>query len=295
MARKEINIFGTSFLDLLSGALGAVIILFIIVPKMTTHEQETIQELEELNIQVSEISSIMEQLENSVPSDLYYQLEQQIEEMRNTISSLAAHVEALQERNSSLVEENQRLQQQVQEFEIIQRENQSSQERIRQLENRVQELEQELQEMQDTPTEISGGMIFGTNAELGVVCIWPENVDVDLYVKNTRTGEICYFRNKNHSWGNLLEDVRSHNNGDDRYELFYQTAIVPGEYQISVKIYTNVQSPWNGTPAMVDGYAVLHPGKRNQKRLNFNTIRLNNTSETVIGVLKVSNDNIYLQ
>lgn len=34
MARREINIFVTSFLDLLSGALGAVIILFIIVPKI---------------------------------------------------------------------------------------------------------------------------------------------------------------------------------------------------------------------------------------------------------------------
>ena len=31
MARKEINVFGASFLDLLSGALGAVIILYILV------------------------------------------------------------------------------------------------------------------------------------------------------------------------------------------------------------------------------------------------------------------------
>ena len=45
MARKEINIFGTSFLDLLSGALGAVIILFIIVPKMSVQQQEALQEL----------------------------------------------------------------------------------------------------------------------------------------------------------------------------------------------------------------------------------------------------------
>ncbi len=35
MARKEINVFGTSFLDLLSGALAAVIILFVIVPKLS--------------------------------------------------------------------------------------------------------------------------------------------------------------------------------------------------------------------------------------------------------------------
>lgn len=295
MARKEINIFGTSFLDLLSGALGAVIILFVIVPKMSTHDQETIQELEELNIQVSEISSIMEQLENSVPSDLYRQLEEQIEEMRNTISSLTAHVESLQARNNALEEENQSLQQQLQEYEVIQRENQAAQERINRLESRVRELEQELQERQDTPSEISGGMVFGTNADLGVVCIWPENVDVDLYVKNLQTGEICFFGNKNYPWGNLLEDVRSHNSGDDRYELFYQRQIVPGEYQVSVKIYSSVQMPWNGTPATVDGYVVMHPGKHNQKRVKYNTIRLNNTSEIIIGRLTVTSDNIYLQ
>jgi len=295
MARKEINIFGTSFLDLLSGALGAVIILFVIVPKMSTHDQETIQELEELNIQVSEISSIMEQLENSVPADLYQQLEQQIEDMRNTIASLTAHVEALQARNEALEEENQRLQQQIHEFEVIQRENQAAQERIRQLENRVRELERELQEQQETPSEISGGMIFGTNADLGIVCIWPENVDVDLFVKNNSNGEVCYFGSKNHPWGNLLEDVRNHNPGDDRYELFYQKEVVPGDYQIAVKIYTAPQSPWNGTPATVDGYVVLHPGKHNQKRVKYNTIRLSNTSEVIIGRLTVTNDNISLQ
>ena len=39
---------------------------------------------------ISPTSSIMEQLENSVPSTLYQQLEQQIEEMRNTISSFVS-------------------------------------------------------------------------------------------------------------------------------------------------------------------------------------------------------------
>ncbi|OUR97095.1 hypothetical protein A9Q84_12250 [Halobacteriovorax marinus] len=37
--RREINIFSISFLDLLSGALGAVIILFVAVPKAKDHEK----------------------------------------------------------------------------------------------------------------------------------------------------------------------------------------------------------------------------------------------------------------
>ena len=92
MARKEINIFGTSFLDLLSGALGAVIILFIIVPKMSVQQQEALQELETLNVQVEQLSDLMEQLENSVPQELYQQIEQQLEDMQSTITTLTAQV-----------------------------------------------------------------------------------------------------------------------------------------------------------------------------------------------------------
>jgi hypothetical protein len=186
-------------------------------------------------------------------------------------------------------------------------ENEELRERIRQYENieqeyeaalqRIQELEEQIEDMPETNNaEISGGMVFGTNAEVGVVCIWPENVDVDLYVKNLQTGEICNFRNKNWAWGNLLEDVRTRREGDDRYELFYQREIVPGEYQIYVNIYSDPRAPWNGTPATVSGYVVMHPGKRNQKKIDFRTIRLTQPMQnTDFGVLRVTNDNIYFQ
>lgn len=290
MARKEINIFGTSFLDLLSGALGAVIILFIIVPKMSVQQQEALQELETLNVQVEQLSDLMEQLENSVPQELYQQIEQQLEEMQNTITTLTAQVEQLQSENSSLRSENEELRERIRQYENLEREYEEAQ-------RRIQELEEQIEDMPETNNaEISGGMVFGTNAEIGVVCIWPENVDVDLYVKNLQTGEICNFRNKNYPWGNLLEDIRSRREGDDRYELFYQREIVPGEYQVYVNIYSDTRAPWNGTPATVSGYVVMHPGKRNQKKIDFRTIRLTQPMQnTDFGVLRVTNDNIYFQ
>lgn len=290
MARKEINIFGTSFLDLLSGALGAVIILFIIVPKMSVQQQEALQELETLNVQVEQLSDLMEQLENSVPQELYQQIEQQLEDMQSTITTLTAQVEQMQSENSSLRSENEELRERIRQYENIEQEYEAALQRI-------QELEEQIEDMSETNNaEISGGMVFGTNAEVGVVCIWPENVDVDLYVKNLQTGEICNFRNKNWAWGNLLEDVRTRREGDDRYELFYQREIVPGEYQIYVNIYSNPRAPWNGTPAMVSGYVVMHPGKRNQKKIDFRTIRLTQPMQnTDFGVLRVTNDNIYFQ
>ena len=45
MPKKEINIFSISFLDLLSGALGAVIILYIIIPKLNAEEIELLDEV----------------------------------------------------------------------------------------------------------------------------------------------------------------------------------------------------------------------------------------------------------
>lgn len=232
----------------------------------------------------------MEQLENSVPQELYQQIEQQLEDMQSTITTLTAQVEQLQSENSSLRSENEELRERIRQYENIEQEYEAALQRI-------QELEEQIEDMPETNNaEISGGMVFGTNAEVGVVCIWPENVDVDLYVKNLQTGEICNFRNKNWAWGNLLEDVRTRREGDDRYELFYQREIVPGEYQIYVNIYSDPRAPWNGTPATVSGYVVMHPGKRNQKKIDFRTIRLTQPMQnTDFGVLRVTNDNIYFQ
>lgn len=290
MARKEVNIFGTSFLDLLSGALGAVIILFIIVPKMSVQQQETLQELETLNVQVEQLSELMSELENSVPQDVYTQLQQQLEDMQSTIETLSTQVEQLQSQNASLLAENEELRERIKQQENIEQDYEAAQ-------RRIQELEERIEDMTETNnTEITGGMIFGTNADLGVVCIWPENVDVDLYVKNLQTGQICNFKNKNYPWGNLLEDVRSRRVGDDRYELFYQREIVPGEYQVYVNIYSDVRAPWNGTPATVSGYVVMHPGKHNQKKLDFRTLTLTQPmQDRIFGVLRVTNDNIYFQ
>ena len=277
MARKEVNIFGTSFLDLLSGALGAVIILFIIVPKMSSQQQETLQELEALDIQVDQLSELMERLESSVSQEVYEQLERQLEDMRTAVSTLGAQVERLQAENSSLREENQNMREQCE----------TARARISELEERIEELEAETEE------DIFGGMIFGVNAEVAITCLWPEDVDVDLYVKNLRTGETCYFSNKNFKWGNLLEDVRSHKGDDSRYELFYQRETVPGEYQVWVRIYSGDSS---GSPATVDVSAFMHPGKSSQKRVDFNTVRLIQPGQDeILGVLEVTEDNIYIR
>lgn len=291
MTRQEINIFGTSFLDLLSGALGAVIILFIIVPKMTAEQQNVLEEIERMNVQVEELNSLMARLQSSVPQDIYDEIQQQIEELQNIVTDLTERVQQMQEHLAEVESENQRLREELVHQQDIQQQN-------GQLQQRIQELEARLQEQQQTGGQgISDGKVFGMDAELGVVCMWPENVDVDLYVKNTSNGEVCYFNAKNRSFGSLLEDVTSRNSpDDDRYELFYQKKIVPGTYQIYVNIYNGQNSRWNGMPAHVEGYIVMFPGRQNQVKLPYRQIVLTQAGQnTVIGILTVTSNNMNLQ
>lgn len=297
MARNEINIFGTSFLDLLSGALGAVIILFIIVPKMTVEQQNTLEEIERLNVQVEELNNLMEQIQNSVPQELYEQIQQQIDALQETVCQLSEEVHNLQGQLSTVQSENESLRAEIEQLRENQQHSQELQQENERLRQRIEQLEQQVEQSDQNRRGISDGKVFGMNAQLGVVCIWPENVDVDLYVKNLATGEVCCFSRKNTPFGNLNEDITSRSSSDDdRYELFYQSKIVPGHYQIYVNIYGGQNNTWNGQPAHVDGYAVIFPGKTSQVKIPFRQITLTQKGQNVnVGTLIVTTNNISLQ
>jgi gas vesicle protein len=274
MQRKEINIFSTSFLDLLSGALGAVLILFIIIPKMSSEQQSAMEEIEKLNVEVNQLEELIEQARNSIPVDLYEQIQAQMEALQNTITELTEHV--------------QQLQQQIQNVET---ENRQLQEELEQTQRQLEQAQRQLNEQQESNQNISDGKVMGMRAELGIVCMWSENVDIDLHVKNMETGEECYHGKKATSFGNLAEDIRSRTSSDDdRYELFFQSIIVPGSYLIYVNLY---EGETGGT---VDGYVVLFPGKSNQKKINHRQIHLTNQGQSInIGILTVTNNNIILE
>ena len=206
-----------------------------------------------------------------------------IEQLQNTIDELRRQTQALQQRLEASENENRQLRQQ----------NEQLQQQLREQQQQMAQLQQQLNACEGT-TGVTDGKIFGTNAELGIVCLWPENVDVDLYVKDLATGTTCYYRNKNTNFGNLMEDVLSHQNNDDRYELFYQKRIVPGRYQIRVNIYEKAH--WtNGNPAHVSGFVVLHPGKANQTKIPYELTLTRKGEFKTIGTLIVTQTNITLQ
>ncbi len=102
MARREVNIFSVAFLDLLSGALGAVLILFIVVPKLTAENQDALETLDELDVRAENIAAMLEQLENSVDRSVVEAIEAEVQAMQATITELRTEVDQIQRERNAL-------------------------------------------------------------------------------------------------------------------------------------------------------------------------------------------------
>ena len=61
--RREVNVFSLSFLDLISGALGAVIILYVAVPKANPLEKKLDEVLKNTQAKDSQIAEMKAELE----------------------------------------------------------------------------------------------------------------------------------------------------------------------------------------------------------------------------------------
>jgi len=116
MARKEINVFNVSFLDLLSGALGAVLILFVVVPKLDSTIRVQLQELEtfkELKLEADEIQSMISQLETSVSKEVVTDLKTKFNSLDGNIDKLQSEVKQLQTQLSKSESEKESLEEKV--------------------------------------------------------------------------------------------------------------------------------------------------------------------------------------
>lgn len=292
MANKEINIFGTSFLDLLSGALAAVLILFIIVPKLTEEQNKSLKELEELKEEVGDLKDLMEQIKNSVSTEIFEEIQAKLNELQETVDRLAAEVERLRQQVAQEKKRNGELEQ-----------------KLKETEKRLKELEAKLKEQKKKKDGLPSG--FMDKGEVEVFILWAENVDVDLYVQNMDNGEVCSHPGITAQgaspnikpWGCMGEDINSDRMGEEGskyYECFYQFKPVPGRYKLYMNIFDHPQvrpeARWNGKPAIISGYAVMYPGKENEIRIDFPEVTLRQAmQDQVIGTLTVTKNNITIQ
>ncbi len=237
MAKKDVNVFSVSFLDLLAGALAAVIILFVVVPKMAVEHTEVVETMERLDVQVEQLDSLLQLAMSSVPAELYEEITRQMDDLRETIDALRTRVIEIENELNDCEESLREMREEL--------------ERVQQ---RLDELTSQSREGVVDRATGPGQTMYGVDASFSIVIAWHENLDVDLHIVNRQNNQRVWFRNLNSPWGNLLADVRSRSPDEDIFELFYQKDVVPGTYDIYYHLYTNTSSP-----VTVEGYVVIFP------------------------------------
>ena len=93
---KEVHLISISFVDMLAGALGATILLFIIVPKVSFADLEKLKTLASIETSKASMDSLLLSLENVVPERDYQELIQSSAVLQASIESLSTEVESVQ-------------------------------------------------------------------------------------------------------------------------------------------------------------------------------------------------------
>jgi len=283
MARKEINIFGTSFLDLLSGALAAVIILFVVVPKGVQEDPELVKQVQELKTVTNDVKDAIEKIKNSVPKEVFEKIRKDIETANKKLAELNTKIEKLEEDIKKISSENTALKEKVQ----------KQQEEIDKLKKQVQELLAQIdavkKENQSSANTVEKAL--GVFARFGILCRWSETeTDVDMGVQcfGEMQGrrEQCWRNHPSMRWGMLGEDVRERVDEDEeeRFELFYVPQIYPDIYTLWIYIFD--QSA--GSNAMVTCTFVFHPGKPDEVRKEVGPINLNKSKEVLVASFRLT-------
>ena len=256
MAKKDINIFGTSFLDLLSGALASVIILFVIVPKKTSSDVEIIEKFKELEVVATEVQDLTAKLKESVPKDVFKEIAQELEDLRKKISQLRDKIREMEDDVKRMTEENTNLKQQVA----------AQTEEIERLKEQLRAAQARAAAAERANTAANTvERTLGVFAKFGILCRW-EQTDTDVDIGVQRFGdspEQCWRMHASKKWGILGEDVRERATDEsERFELFYVPEIYPDVYTAWCNVYTGSI----GKEANVTATLIYHPGKADEQR-----------------------------
>lgn len=235
---------------MLSGALAAVIILFIVVPKMTVEEKAAVETMEELELEAEKLEEMVEQLENSVDSSVFQQILQQVAVMQNALAQSRAEVAEM----SVQLERSQR---QVENLE----------QDVERLESSLEAYRRSAEEANQRAEEYS--KLFGIEAALAIVFQWEENMDIDLFLYSYEYDDWCSYHADDQPFASLLKDIQEAT--DESYEMIYQKEIVPGKYDLYINIYDNKTA---GTIANPSGYIIMFPGTDEEARLDLGQLRL---------------------
>jgi hypothetical protein len=287
--RREINAFSMSFLDLLSGALAAVIILFIIVPKTDIQSQVADQNITELKSNFFTLDSIIETLKATMPETEIAALMQTAVEMKTTISSLEDATVTLRNRLSETKQQNEELQNRLNQADkrlriLIQAEKTASTEKVKTQSSSkksepIAKTTSPSSQSPTTPqsepvkeqTKVSGkgDFMFGLNPAFVVLVDWEdEKADVDIYLKSD--GRFCDGQNRSTSFGKWIKMPKKFITKP--HEAIIQKELKPGTYEV----YAHLYKPRN-SKTTISGFTAVNPEGGDPMKVDFGQIEISSS------------------
>ena len=305
--KKSIDTMGTSFLDLLSGALGAVILLFVLVPKTTITDKELIDQMKSLEIESSQLDSLMIQLANSsdtISVSDYLQVVEQVKKLQaknelmvDKMSKQLANAQeriAAQKRNELKLKNDARVLEQKMNELINRQKSMASVQSTSKSKSTSTTATTSTDKRVKSVKDSDKAFYFGFDAELSIVLNWDSSeVDVDLYLEND--GKFCDGFNRTKSFGKWVRVPKKYLSRPT--EVIIQQKLVPGTY----KVHAHVSRPRRSGSAKINGFVAMDLGGAKTRKFEFKSKTINSgpppyhkraDGSTLIGTLEVTDSNI---
>jgi len=306
---KEIDIANVSFIDLLAGALGAIMLLFVIVPKVSFSDLEKIESYEQVLQEKMSLDSIIQSLESIVPKEEYQALVDKSASLQESIGRLQNEIQRIQsayvrqkDQYESLAKEYEANKQELSEFRKkaidpkefatlqnklieLKRENKALDELRQKLEVKAIEKPQTVASIPNEPkkveepvkpiqTDQAPDAVVNISFPLAVVLEWPNPKDkVRLYMRQKGTNSWCFYQTKRQRapFGRWNKDIQKLSNKTAE-AITQDNELVPGEYEIYAQ-----PTKSSSTDGMVEvtGYiALTHPETKKVRRLNLESKKM---------------------
>jgi len=304
--KKEVNPFSIAFLDLMSSALAAVIILFVIVPKSDI-------QIDIAETSFSDMKTGFEEVDSIIKSWAIYMSEEEI-------AFILSKTDQLQ-KSLSEVQESSRITQLR--LDEAKRGNDQLTVRLSLAEKKISQLQKEIPTptvkaedpkkttpiAQSTPenkpkeptskenkqfdTEGKGDFFFGLDAPIVTMISWEDNnFDITLHLKDERGILLDYYSRKTSfgQWVKIPKKFQAKPN-----QAIIQNEITPGTYEV----HAHMRKPRKGDSIKINGFAAITPAEGSPKKIDFGEITVSPGppphkagASTLIGTLIVTDRDI---
>lgn len=291
--RKEVNVFNISFLDLMSGAFAAVIILFVIVPKSDIQIEESDRSIEEMKTGFREIDSIIQSMsarmseeEMAVFLSRTSAAEEELRSLENTTRALKERLEETKRQNVSL-----ELKLSLAERKLKVQESSKPAAARRDAARTPAPATTDVKPAATASTPASaardsnsaasqqsestarvqgkGDFLFGLNPAFVALVTWDDaKADVDIYLK--KENRFCDGQNRSTSFGKWIKMPRKFMITPN--EAIIQPEIVPGTYEV----YAHLYKPRNSSTT-ISGFVAISPKDGEPRKIDFGQINLSSS------------------